>query len=709
MLAAALNDGRDVTSAQVDGRHYALLITLLDITIIDITDPANPSTVAILDANAPTSFNAFPQLGRDTVTIGGRHYVPVTELNNAWFSMLDITDPANPAFGRAGGLPVFDELEDPIEADVIEIGGIHYALVAATLDDGVQIINMSDPSHPVPAAGLTDGEGGFEELEGSRSIAATKIGEGYYALVAAYDDRGIQIIDITDPANPSPEAAITNATAGFGAMDFPAYVAVTEIGGAHYALVSDRLAVHVINVTDPGSPAHVASATDGEDGFNLNIPDGIAFADINGTTYAIVQRTKQPQPPDDRLVRPGKPHPAAAGFGGRGADDFAALEFRNVASAEIGGRHYALGASPYDGKIWIIDVTNPDVLYPTAIFAEPWNFPRAVEVMESGGAHYALVADQLSSKVVYLAVVNVTDPARPYIVANVTGDKDDFSASGLPTSISVMESGGAVYALITSTGMMVIDVTDPANPFNSLLPHLKLDLEGGRAVYAGQEDDHSLTFRYLTTPDDHTVDLSYEGTGALHLGRGVLTYADDGVPVPTELPEPGKPDSLSYEKQIRVYGTDPKTHFVTTWEVASRNGSVTIPDGGTGGPYTVYWGDGEKDLSSSGDRSHAYVEAGNYTVAVSEGISRVRLGDDAANAAKLRSIVQWGAPCGPGMAEAFRGASQMMLAADDAPDLSGVDSTAHMFRDSSINARPVRLGRLICHQHGLHVPRGCRI
>ena len=152
------------------------------------------------------------------------------------------------------------------------------------------------------------------------------------------------------------------------------------------------------------------------------------------------------------------------------------------------------------------------------------------------------------------------------------------------------------------------------------------------------------------------------------------------------MPEPGKPDSLSYEKQIRVYGTDPKTHFVTTWEVASRNGSVTIPDGGTGGPYTVYWGDGEKDRSSSGDRSHVYTEAGNYTVAVSEGISKVRLGDDAANAAKLRSIVQWGSNMWTGMAEAFRGASQMMLAADDAPDLSGVDSTAHMFRDSSINA-----------------------
>ena len=44
----------------------------------------------------------------------------------------------------------------------------------------------------------------------------------------------------------------------------------------------------MVDVTDPGSPAHVASATDGEDGFNLNYPDDIAFADINGTTYAMV-------------------------------------------------------------------------------------------------------------------------------------------------------------------------------------------------------------------------------------------------------------------------------------------------------------------------------------------------------------------------------------------------------------------------------------
>ena len=678
---------RSITSAEVDGSHYALLLTNADITIINITDPASPSTVVILDEAAPTLFDSSPRLGRDTVTTGGRHYVPVTTIQTGWFSMLDITDPANPAFGRAGGLPTFDELDNPNDIDVIEIGGIHYALVAAIKDDGVQIINMSDPSYPVPVAGLTDGEGGFDVLGFSSSIAAAKIGEGYYALVAATEDNGIQIIDITDPANPSPKSAVTNATAGFGAMEDPAHIEVTKIGSAHYALVSDYSSVfHVINVTDPGSPAYVTGLTDDEDGLNLDTPEDFALANIDGTTYAMVIVLNDSILQMIDLSDPA--NPVAAGFAGSDADGFG-IPFEDVASAEIGGRHYALTASAYSEDIQIIDVTNPDILYPTATFTESLDAPQAVEVMESRGAHYALVVGILDNGVGSLAVINVTDPTRPSLVANVTGGKDGFGAFSYPYFISVMESRGAVYALILASGdsMAVIDVTDPANPFNSLLPHLKLDLEGGRAVYAGQEDGgQSMMFQYLTTPDDHTVDLSYEGTGALHLGRGVLTYAGDGLLVSAELPEPGKPDSLSYERQIRVYGTDPKTHFVTMWEVASRNGSVTIPDGGTGGPYTVYWGDGEKDRSSSGDRSHAYTEAGNYTVAVSEGISKVRLGDDAANAAKLRSIDQWGSNMWTGMAEAFRGASQMMLAADDAPDLSGVDSTAHMFRDSSINA-----------------------
>ena len=354
---------RSITSAEVDGSHYALLLTNADITIINITDPASPSTVVILDEAAPTLFDSSPRLGRDTVTTGGRHYVPVTTIQTGWFSMLDITDPANPAFGRAGGLPTFDELDNPNDIDVIEIGGIPYALVASYNDDGVQIINMSDPSYPVPAAGLTDGEGGFDTLDSSISIAAAKIGEGYYALVAATEDNGIQIIDITDPANPSPKSAVTNATAGFGAMEYPAHIEVTKIGSAHYALVSDYSSVfHVINVTNPGSPAYVTGLTDGEDGLNLDTPEDFALANIDGTTYAIVSVLNDHRLQMINLTDPA--NPAAAGFAGNDADGFGRSDFADVASAEIGGRHYALGAAPYNENIQIIDVTNPDIPVP---------------------------------------------------------------------------------------------------------------------------------------------------------------------------------------------------------------------------------------------------------------------------------------------------------------------------------------------------------
>ena len=97
-------------------------------------------------------------------------------------------------------------------------------------------------------------------------------------------------------------------------MEYPAYVAVTEIDGAHYALVSDLSVVHVINVTDPGSPVHVASATDDQGGFNLRYARGIAFADINGTTYAIVSVLNDRGLQMIDLSDPA--NPAAAGFAG---------------------------------------------------------------------------------------------------------------------------------------------------------------------------------------------------------------------------------------------------------------------------------------------------------------------------------------------------------------------------------------------------------
>ncbi len=690
----AMINVEDLTAVNAGEKHYALVeIGGNIIIIIDITDPAAPSVVGSV-AHDLDGFRISDVRFADAVTINSRHYVPVGDKDSDTFKLLDITDPSMPAFGRNDGVPKFDEILRAYGVATIKIGGTPYAVVAAFNDDGVQIIDMSDPSYPVPVASIADGRDDFETLHGAFHVDTAKIGDGYYALVTANDDDdGIQIINITDPARPSPAASITLASEGFGGIVFFHILAVAEIGGHHYALVSNNgNHVHVIDVTQPDSPLYVSNATNGQGGFVLDGTGSIVTTEIDGRHYALAINFNDDSLQIIDVTNPARP--AAAGLARNGQDGFTELSRpKDVTTAEIAGRHYAL----VTGKgLQIIDITNPYSLSSAGAFGAPLDEPTGIEVIESGGRHYALVAStQGRFDFSHLYVINVTDPSSPSLLpATVAGDgTDTFGIFGQPYSMPTVEVSGRQYVIIPGNfydGLAVVDLTDPTDPTNAFLPHIRLDLGergDGHAVYAGQgADGHSMTFRYVVGPGDHTPDLSYYGTGALHAGRTFLLGPDEFQPLMAVLPEPGATGSLSQSKNIRVFGTDPGTHFVTTWEVSSPNGSVAIPDGGSGGEYTVYWGDGEYDQSASGDRSHEYAEAGRYTVAVSEGIPRIWLGGDYANAASLLSIDQWGTNRWDSMAAAFKGASGMNITAQDAPDLSGVASAKEMFRDSSVNA-----------------------
>ena len=223
---------------------------------------------------------------------------------------------------------------------VAQMGTSHYALVASTRDDGLQIINVTDPANPGAVAALFDSTPGnytdYAELEGASSVATARIGTSHYALVASHGDDGLQIINITDPRNPSPVAALTNGTA-YPALGGASSVAAARIGDGHYALVASRSgggnggssssgALQIINITDPASPRAVTALTDG-------------MSDGNGGTYAAL--------------------------GGA----------YHVAVARIGTSHYALVASYDDDGLQIIDVTDPAN-------------PRAVASVTDGGAAY---------------------------------------------------------------------------------------------------------------------------------------------------------------------------------------------------------------------------------------------------------------------------------------------------------------------------------
>ncbi len=121
--------------------------------------------------------------------------------------------------------------------------------------------------------------------------------------------------------------------------------------------------------------------------------------------------------------------------------------------------------------------------------------------------------------------------------------------------------------------------------------------------------------------------------------------------------------------------------FITTWAVSDSDRNITLPMMGT---YSILWGDGSHSPNVNDSQFHSYDAAGIYTVTVlGEGLERIRLFGDTANARQLISIEQWGGTKWITMDAAFDGATNMVYRATDAPNLSGVTSMGYMFNDAS--------------------------
>ncbi len=137
-----------------------------------------------------------------------------------------------------------------------------------------------------------------------------------------------------------------------------------------------------------------------------------------------------------------------------------------------------------------------------------------------------------------------------------------------------------------------------------------------------------------------------------------------------------------------AHGQADTTTFITKWKTTAANESVTLPITVASGSYTVDWGDGTADTTgSAANPTHTYATTGTHTVTVSGNLSRIHLGGDSSNAAKLVSIDQWGDSRWTTMASAFRGAANMAYNATDAPDLSGVTDMSRMFK-SAFHVQP---------------------
>ena len=118
--------------------------------------------------------------------------------------------------------------------------------------------------------------------------------------------------------------------------------------------------------------------------------------------------------------------------------------------------------------------------------------------------------------------------------------------------------------------------------------------------------------------------------------------------------------------------------FITTWQTYADNQTITIPL--KGDDIIIFWGDGTYDNTELG--VHRYTVPGTYTVSIYGDLKAMSL-YDSPDASKLMSIEQWGDASWTSMADAFRGASNMVYRATDTPNLNHVANMSGMFRGAS--------------------------
>ena len=474
---SALAGATDVEVFGIDGRIYGMVAGFADggVQIMDVTDPAHPAPVsAVFDGSG--GFGALNMAaGVEVFSMHGRTYGVVAAMADGGVQIMDVTDPAHPApvsavFDGSGG---FGALNGAADVEVFSMHGKMYGMVADFHDGGVQIMEVTDPAHPAPVSAAFDGTGGFGALNGANGVEVFNMHGRTYGIAAARIDNGVQIMDVTDPVNPAPVSAVFDGIGGFSTLAGASDVEVYEADGRTYGIVAGFAdgGVQIMDVTDPANPAPVSAAFDGIGGFStLAGASDVEVFNMHGRTYGIATSWHDGGAQIMDITDPTYPIPVSAvlgGFGGFGP--LAGTSDVEVFSAY--GRTFGIVTTAYDYGVWVMDMTDPARPVPVSAIFDGTDGLNAlygagdVEVFSMDGRTYGIVTAMGDFGTV--RIIDITDPAYPIPVSTIFDDAEGFSALERAGDVEVYEIGGRTYGVVTAEGddgVQVMDLTDPANP-----------------------------------------------------------------------------------------------------------------------------------------------------------------------------------------------------------------------------------------------------
>ena len=342
----------------------------------------------------------------------------------------------------------FPELNGPREIALFTVDSFTYVIVAGVDDDGLQIIDISNPSSPTSAGTCADGSScSATKLGQTTNVAVATIGGTLYAVTVSYSENAISIFDISTPSAAT-QVDIMGDTAS-QKLKQPYGLALAEFDGKTYAVVAahGKDAVSVMDISTPSSITYKGHITHGDENNSitakLNNPVSVAIAKIGSTTYVVVTAAV-----DDAItiidISTDPTSPSNVGeivdSGGRELDGP-----NGVAVATIDGKTYAVVVGQDDG-IAIIDISTPSSpAYVSEIeddAEKELEYGRDVEVATIDGRTYAFVAAVDDNG---LAVIDITDPFNPSYVNEMEDD-----GAGIPCAGSEVCLDGAKGVVITT-------------------------------------------------------------------------------------------------------------------------------------------------------------------------------------------------------------------------------------------------------------------
>ncbi len=549
--------------------------------LVDITDPVRPyATGSGRDGERCSTAARYNYLGgansAATAVIEGRLYSVIAGMDDDGIQTvrMDLSrrgstlTVVNATADDTGG---YSALGAPRSSEIAQINGRTYMFVSSfkegdALDGarvvgnggGLQIIDVTNPAAPQPAASLIDTDNTpFDILRGVGDIDVFEVGGRPYAIVTAQDEwayspddggpasrGGFLILDVSDPHNPRRASGVLAGQPYGGGdtgqssfkMSGPIGVDTAKIGAKTYAVIASNYqlpahnsGVSVVDISNPRLPKPVewiaAGSSDdyGSPYSALGRTYDVEIFKTNSKTYAAVTSPNKNGVQFIDISAPGDPRAA-----GHRIHDAQLQKARTVSTITINNSHTGDEPRTYAVVVGGNDYTE-ELHYPL-----PW----------VPGRHTVPFG--------YMTVIDATDPASPSVARSVSkggnGALGNFDLAGA-WGVDAYHLGAKAYAAVACgsyvwgshnecNGVTVVEITDPDQPRqrgrlverpaapsaeNHLLDSRGIDtfISGAQAYSAsGSFADQGIQILRLSTVRDTTAPAIEKA--ALNPDRGIL-------------------------------------------------------------------------------------------------------------------------------------------------------------------------------------------